>query len=93
MKDGEMTHSPSQSRRAAVDGAGSGRVQTDKRGLQLSQRGTGRDTGVQKKKKKDQSYIKNIRGRIIFCIQNFKRDPKKLSETFDLISHQVYALP
>lgn len=48
MKDGEITHSPSQSRRAAVDGAGSGRVQTHKRGLQLSQRGTGRDTGVKK---------------------------------------------
>lgn len=34
-----------------MDGAGSGRVQTHKRGLQLSQRGTGRDSGVQKKKK------------------------------------------
>jgi len=44
-----MTHSSSQSRRAAVDGAGSGRVQTHKRGLQLSQRGTGRDTGVHTK--------------------------------------------
>lgn len=34
-----------------MDGAGSGRVQTHKRGLQLSQRGTGRDSGVQKNTK------------------------------------------
>ncbi len=46
---------PSQSRRAAVDGAGSGRVQTHKRGLQLSQRGTGRDTGVKKYPKHSQN--------------------------------------
>lgn len=87
-----MTHSSSQSRRAAVDGAGSGRVQTHKRGLQLSQRGTGRDSGVQKKKKY-QSHTENIGGRNTFCIQNFKRNRKERSETFDRISHQVHALP
>lgn len=44
-------------------------------------------------KKKYQSHTENIGGRNTFCIQNFKRNRKERSETFDRISHQVHALP